>query len=73
MILKVIGIAEIVISVLLVVLILLQSKGAGLSAVFGGEGNVYTVRRGAEKALFIGTIVLSILLFGLALANLFIK
>ena len=52
---------------------MLQSKGAGLSAVFGGEGNVYTVRRGAERLLFIGTIVLSVLLFGLALTYLFIK
>lgn len=72
MIFQIIRIGEIAISVFLVVAILLQSKGAGLSAVFGGEGNVYTVRRGAEKILFIATIVMAILLFGLALSHLFL-
>lgn len=69
---QVIKITEIVVSVLLILAILLQSKGAGLSAVFGGEGNVYTVRRGAEKILFIATIILAIVLFGLALSHLFV-
>ncbi len=62
-------IVQIALSVLLVTLILVQSKGAGLSTVFGGEGNVYSTRRGAERVIFIATIVVAVLFFGAALIN----
>lgn len=69
----VLDIIHLALAVLLVALILIQSKGAGLSAAFGGGGgNVYTARRGAEQVLFRGTIVIAVLFFGLALARLFI-
>lgn len=70
---QIIQISEIVLSIMLIIAILLQSKGAGLSTVFGGEGNIYTVRRGAEKLLFIATIVIATVLFGLSLSQMFIK
>lgn len=55
-----IGIIQIIISVLLVVLILLQERSAGLSGIFGGEGGgFYHARRGAEKIIFWSTIVLA--------------
>lgn len=63
------NVAQIAVSVLLVVSILLQARGSGLSATFGGEGNVYRTKRGVEKMLFRSSIVLSVLFFGLALAN----
>lgn len=47
--------------VLLVVLILIQSKGTGLGSTFGGEMGFYATKRGAEKMLFVVTIVLSAL------------
>ena len=56
----------------LVAAILLQQKGSGLSAAFGGEGNIYRTKRGAEKVIFIATIVLAVTFFGLALARLFL-
>lgn len=62
---------QIGLSVLLVAAILIQSKGVGLSGVFGGEGNVYRTKRGAEKVLFIATIVVAILFFGVAFLNAF--
>jgi len=62
-------IAQIIISVLLIVVILLQSRGTGLSGVFGGSGNVYKTKRGIEKTLFTLTIILSIIFLGAALAN----
>lgn len=68
-----IPIVQIVISVLLVIAILLQQKGSGLSAAFGGEGGVIGSRRGAEKGLFIATIVLSAIFLGLALTNVLIR
>lgn len=64
------AIVQIVLAALLTVAILLQSKGTGLGGVFGGEGNVYRTKRGAEKFLFAGTIVLAVLFLAVALANL---
>lgn len=55
------NIAQIVISILLIISILLQQRGGGLSPVFGGEGGAYRTRRGLEKSVFIGTIILSAL------------
>lgn len=63
------SIAQIITAILLMVVILLQSKGAGLSGVFGGEGNVYQTKRGAEKFLFTSTIILAIIFLGLAFTN----
>lgn len=63
-------VAQIILGVVLVVAILLQSKEAGLGGLTGGDsGGVFRARRGVEKALFNGTIVLSILFFALALVT----
>ncbi len=64
---------QIVTSVLLIISILLQQRGSGLGSAFGGEGNVYRARRGVERILFIGTIVLSVLFLGSGIASLLIK
>lgn len=67
-------VAQIVVSVLLVISIILQSRGSGLSGVFGGgEGNVYQVRRGAERLLFVSTIVLTVLFLGIGAASFFLQ
>ncbi|HPV70475.1 MAG TPA: preprotein translocase subunit SecG [Candidatus Magasanikbacteria bacterium] len=65
------NIAQIVLAVLLVTAILLQAKGTGLSGVFGGEGNIFRTKRGFEKILFYSTIVLAILFFAVAVANVY--
>lgn len=64
-------ITQIVFSIALIVFILMQSKGAGLSEVFGGSGNFYTSKRGVEKFLHIATIITAILFFANALAFIF--
>ncbi|MEX1068376.1 MAG: preprotein translocase subunit SecG, partial [Patescibacteria group bacterium] len=51
-----------ILAVLLAVLILLQSRGAGLSSAFGGIGRTFQTRRGVERLFFGATIVLAILL-----------
>lgn len=56
---------QILVAVLLIISILLQNRGSGLGAAFGGEGNVYMAKRGAEKAVFWATIVLAILFLAL--------
>jgi preprotein translocase subunit SecG len=56
-------IVQIIISVSLVTVILLQGGRGGLGSVFGGSGSVYRTRRGAEKLLFQVTIGLAAAFF----------
>ena len=62
-------IIQIILSITLIVLILLQGKGAGLGGIFGGDGGVYRTKRGVEKTLHQATIGLSLLFFVLALVT----
>lgn len=52
---------QVLVSFALMASILLQSRGAGLGATFGGDSSVYRSRRGIEKRLFQFTIVLAVL------------
>lgn len=61
-------IIQIAISVALMLAILLQNRGAGLSGIFGGSGNIYRTKRGLEKKLFTLTIILGVLFFLVSLA-----
>jgi preprotein translocase subunit SecG len=70
---KILTYVELVTALLLTVTILMQSKGAGLGAVFGGEGNVYRTKRGAERVLFFTTIALGVIFAGAAIATLIIR
>jgi len=70
---KYLQITQAIISILLIVAILLQGRGAGLSSVFGGESSVFRTKRGIEKTLFIATIILAILFLGFGLANILIS
>ena len=54
---------QIIISVALIAAVLLQTKGSGLGGIFGGQGAVYTSRRGVEKTLFNVTIGLAVAFF----------
>ena len=70
---SILTIAQLVISVLLIVVILLQQQGVGLSAAFGGDGATFRTKRGLEKSLYRVTIVLSFLFLGIGVANLIIR
>ncbi|MFA5093602.1 MAG: preprotein translocase subunit SecG [Candidatus Omnitrophota bacterium] len=59
-------ITQLVLSILLIIAILLQNRGAGLGGVFGGSGGVYLAKRGLEKKLFWLTIILAILFFAIS-------
>jgi protein translocase SecG subunit len=68
------AIAQIVVSAILIVLILLQERSSGLSGIFGGEtGGFYQTRRGFEKSIFIATIVLGVVFAALAILQILIK
>ncbi len=69
-----VNIAQIVLAIALVASIVLQSKGAGLGGLTGGEaGGIYRARRGVEKTLFYVTIGLSVLFFGVAVMNVIVS
>ena len=52
------AIGQILVSIALIVAIMLQARGTGLSGTFGGDSAVYRSRRGIEKRLWQFTIVL---------------
>ncbi|MFC2026419.1 preprotein translocase subunit SecG [Chloroflexota bacterium] len=54
-------IAQMVLSIALVLSVLFQVKGGGLGGIFGQADTVYRTKRGAEKALFQTTVVLVVL------------
>ncbi len=62
---------QIVLSVLIVTLILLQERSSGISGLLGGDGgSFYQARRGMERVIFYATIVFIALFVGLALYQL---
>ena len=65
----VIQIIQIISAVFLIILILIQNRGAGLGSAFGGESTVYRTKRGAEKGIFIATIIIAIVFLGTSLAS----
>lgn len=69
---NILTIIQVVLAVLLVISILVQSRGASLGEAFGGSSTFYGTRRGSEKTLFIITVVIAIFFVLVALVNLFI-
>ncbi|MBU3925187.1 preprotein translocase subunit SecG [Patescibacteria group bacterium] len=70
---QIIEISQIGVSILLIISILLQARGVGLGSTFGGEGNFYFTKRGAEKTIFILTIILAIAFLGLSFYSLMVQ
>ena len=64
------NIAQIVLSIALVVIVLFQVRGGGLGGIFGQADTVYRTKRGVEKTLFQLTIVLVALFIILAIVAL---
>ena len=65
-----VNIAMIVVSVVMIALILLQSKGSTFSGAFGGDtGSINRTRRGVEKTLFQFTIGTAVVYVVLAIAS----
>ncbi len=64
-----IDIALIIVSIALIISVIVQSKGAGLGGLTGGDtGGIFTARRGIEKVLFRVTIGLAVVFFILSIA-----
>jgi len=65
-------ILQIIVSLLLLFSILIQANGTSVGRAFGGNTSYHT-KRGAEKTLFVATIILSIVFIALSLLNLTIN
>ena len=62
---------QILVSIILIALILIQERSSGLSGILGGGLNSpYQTRRGVEKTIFMATIVSGAAFAVLALVNL---
>ena len=61
---------QITIATLLIISILLQQLGGGLSSAFGGSTVEYSTKRGAEKVVFYATIILAVLFIGISVTRL---
>lgn len=55
------GYITVISMVLLTILILMQTRGAGLGAGLGGGGEVNTVRRGSDKTIHQMTVILVVI------------
>ncbi len=66
---KIILVFQVVVAILLTTTILLQSKGTGLGSAWGGSGEFYRTKRGAERFLFGLTIFLATLFIVLSIVN----
>ena len=64
------SVAQIVLSIALILAILFQVRGGGLGGIFGQPSSVYRTKRGVEKTLFQLTIVLMILFIIIAIVTL---
>ena len=65
-----INLVMIIVSIVLVLVVLLQTKGSSFSGAFGGDtSSIYRTRRGIEKTLFQFTIVVGVVFALIALIS----
>ena len=61
------SVAQIILSIALILAVLLQVRGGGLGGIFGQPDSVFRTKRGMEKTLFQLTIALMVLFIGISL------
>ena len=64
--------SQIIVSVSLIILIVIQQRGTALGAGFGGGGEVYSTKRGAQKKIYYATIALATIFLVLGVLNILI-
>lgn len=67
------NVVQIIVSIAVIGVILLQGKKGGLGGLLGGDGGVYRTRRGIEKTLYNLTIVLTVTFFITSLLNVLVS
>jgi len=63
---------QLAVSVILIVLIAIQQRGAALGAGFGGGGEIYSTKRGAQKKIYYATIAVTTIFLVLGVLNILI-
>lgn len=66
-------ILNIILSIAIVGIILIQGKNSGLGSAWGGSGGAYQTRRGVEKVTMQLTYILVGLFFLVSIANFFVQ
>ena len=67
------SVAQIILSIALILAVLLQVRGGGLGGIFGQPDSVFRTKRGVEKTLFQLTIALVVLFIIISLLALTIS
>ena len=67
------NIAQILVSIALIVLVILQARTSGLGSIFGSDTSVYRTRRGVERTLFNMTVVFSVLFLLISLISVLLQ
>jgi len=70
---NIINYITIVSAALMIILILVQTRGASLGAGLGGGGEVNTVRRGSDKTIFQLTVIVAFIFSASLLLNVVIN
>jgi preprotein translocase subunit SecG len=65
--------SQIAVSVILILLIAIQQRGTALGAGFGGAGEVYSTKRGAQKKMHYATIAAATIFLVLGVLNILIQ
>ena len=63
---------QIAVSIILIVLITIQQRGAALGSGFGGGGEIYSTKRGAQKKIYYATIAVTTIFLVLGVLNILI-
>ncbi len=63
------NIVQIIISIIVIGVVLLQARGSGFSATFSSDTSIYRTRRGVERTLFNVTIALAVLFVGISILS----
>ena len=64
-----INIIQIIISISLIIIIMIQAKSSGLGSVFGGDSSIHKTRRGVEKSMHQATIGLCLVFFAISIVS----
>ena len=67
------NIVQIIVSVALIALAVMQSKEAGMGRMFGGDSSIYRTRRGVEKTIFQLTIIMAVVFFLTSMLNVLVR
>ena len=64
-----INIIQIIVSISLIIIIMIQAKSSGLGSVFGGDSSIHKTRRGVEKSMHQATIGICVVFFAISIVS----